>query len=465
MSKEVAYASASELGRLFNGGALSPLEVAEELLERIDALDSSLNAFCHLDADSTLEAARESQERFRKGEARGDLDGVPVAVKDVFLTAGWPTRRGSRTVDPAGPWEEDAPAVARLREAGAVLIGKTTTPELGWKAVTDSPLTGVTRNPWDLSLTPGGSSGGSAAALAAGMAPLALGTDGGGSIRIPAAFCGVVGMKPTYGRVPLWPPSIFGALSHAGPMARTVPDTARLLEAIARPDARDGAALPPPEERFTARLGKGLPAGRVAYCAGWGVSATTEIEAAARAAATALEGQGAAVEELGPPVEDPLSAFLVLWESAAARALAPLEADKRALVDPGLQLAAENGAGWSAIDYLDALAVRDQVSGALSEVAERFPVVVTPAVPVPPFAVAENTPPGFPAEWPAWTPLTYPFNMSGQPAVVLPAAISAAGLPIGVQLVGRRHGDGTLLQVADVLEGTLGLSLRPPSAV
>src|SRR5215210_7886070 len=201
----VLEATAAQLSAGYRRGELTPVEVTETSLTRIELADPVLNAFCLVDAERALADARASEERWRRGAPAGALDGVPVGVKDIFLTRGWPTLRGSRTIDPAGPWDDDAPAVAALRRNGAVLAGKTTTPELGWKGVTDSPLAGVTRNPWDPSRTSGGSSGGSAAALAAGMVPLALGTDGGGSIRIPCGFCGLAGIKPTYGRVPAWP--------------------------------------------------------------------------------------------------------------------------------------------------------------------------------------------------------------------------------------------------------------------
>jgi aspartyl-tRNA(Asn)/glutamyl-tRNA(Gln) amidotransferase subunit A len=236
----------------YKARAFSPVEVAKALLDRIATLDTSVNAFCLVDAETTLAQAKHSELRWMKGESLSPLDGVPVAIKDLLLTRGWPTLRGSRAVDPNQAWNDDAPAVARLREAGAVLLGKTTTPEYGWKGVTDSPLTGVTRNPWDLQKTPGGSSGGSAAALAARLTPLAIGTDGGGSIRIPASFSGVFGLKPTYGRVPAYPLSPFGTLAHVGPMSRDVQGAAMLLDIISRPDARDPHSLLPPAESFAA---------------------------------------------------------------------------------------------------------------------------------------------------------------------------------------------------------------------
>src|SRR6185437_3946189 len=254
MALEPYEMNAAELSAAFEARDLSPVEVTEACLGRIEALDSSINSFFHIDVHATETMAEESEKRWLEGEPLSPLDGVPVAIKDLLLTKGWPTRRGSLTIDPKGPWTEDAPSVARLREAGAVFIGKTTTPEFGWKGSTDSPLTGTTRNPWNRQKTPGGSSGGSSAALAARFAPLALGTDGGGSIRIPAGFSGLFGLKPQFGRVPAWPPSPFGTLAHIGPMSHDVEGSAMLMDVIARPDGRDPLALPPAGRGFGADL-------------------------------------------------------------------------------------------------------------------------------------------------------------------------------------------------------------------
>src|SRR5262245_151681 len=224
-----AMISATELVAEYRAGRLSPVEATKDALARVDELDGTVNGFCLVDGERALAAAAESEERWRRGEPRGLLDGVPVSVKDILLTKGWPTLRGSRTIDRDQLWDVDAPSVARLREHHAVIIGKTTTPELGWKGVTDNPLTGVTRNPWDPAKTAGGSSGGAAVAVATGMGTISLGTDGGGSVRIPASFSGVFGIKPTYGLVPLYPASAFGTLSHIGPLTSTVADAALAL--------------------------------------------------------------------------------------------------------------------------------------------------------------------------------------------------------------------------------------------
>src|SRR5258705_3821482 len=243
---------------------LSPVEVTRAVLERIEKLNPVLNPF-NLVSDHALEDAKASEARWMSGQTKGLLDGVPVSIKDIILTKGWPTLRGSKTVDPKGPWNDDAPATARLREHGAVLLGKTTTPEFGWKGVTDSALTGITRNPWNPAKTPGGSSGGAAAAVAAGMGALAVGTDGGGSIRIPCSFTGLFGIKPSFGRVPAWPLSPFGTVAHVGPITRSVADAALMLNLLAQPDARDWHALPYEPRDWRMDLDQGIRDLRIAW--------------------------------------------------------------------------------------------------------------------------------------------------------------------------------------------------------
>src|SRR5687767_1878168 len=264
MNTDLCALGATELLDAFRKKTLSPLDVTRAVLARIEKLNPVLNAFC-LVSENAVEEAKASEARWTAGQPRGLLDGVPVSIKDIILTKGWPTLRGSKTVDPKGPWNDDAPATARLREHGAVLLGKTTTPEFGWKGVTDSPLTGITRNPWNMAKTPGGSSGGSAAAVAAGYAPLSLGTDGGGSIRIPAGFSGIYGLKPSFGRVPAYPLSPFGTVAHVGPMTRTVEDSALMMNAIAKPDARDWTSLPYDDRDYMKKLGKGVKGLKIAF--------------------------------------------------------------------------------------------------------------------------------------------------------------------------------------------------------
>jgi aspartyl-tRNA(Asn)/glutamyl-tRNA(Gln) amidotransferase subunit A len=443
--------SAAQLVAAYRERRLSPVEVTEAALARIGERDGELRAFCLVDGERALAQARAAHDRWTGGAPAGLLDGVPVAVKDILLTRGWPTLRGSRTVDPAGPWEDDAPTVAALRRHGAVLAGKTTTPEFGWKGVTDSPLTGVTRNPWDPERTPGGSSGGSAAALAAGMVPLALGTDGGGSIRIPCGFCGVPGIKPTFGRVPAYPSSPFGAVAHIGPMARTVEDLALLLDVIGQPDARDWQALPAPAS-FRAGLEDGVSGLRIAFSPDLGYARVDgEVAALVDRAASGFAELGAHVERADPGFADPRATFDALWHAGAGKVVAALADTSR--VDPGLLAVAAAGQAIPLRDYLAAQDARDALAIRLSRFLADWDLLLTPALPIPAFAAGRNTPddPADPG-WPAWTPFTFPFNLSQQPAAVVPCGFTADGLPVGLQLVGPRHGDALVLRAARAYE-------------
>jgi aspartyl-tRNA(Asn)/glutamyl-tRNA(Gln) amidotransferase subunit A len=457
MPNDITRLSATELLELYRRGALSPVEATRAVLERIDAANAGTNAYCLVRADEALASAEASQRRWRAGEPAGLLDGVPVSVKDLLLTDGWPTRRGSLTIDEAGPWTVDAPVVARLREHGAVLLGKTTTPEFGWKGVTDSPLTGVTRNPWDPARTSGGSSGGSAAAVASGMGPLSVGTDGGGSIRIPASFCGIAGLKPTHGRVPVYPPSTFGTLSHVGPMARTVADTALLLDVIGAPDVRDSLALGR-QPSVSAELDVARLAGRhVAYSPALGYATVDpEVDAAVRAAVSALEAHGARVSLADPGFASPRPAFDVLWYAGAARLVADIPAERRTLIDPGLAEAAEAGQHYSALEYLRALRERSELGIAMGAFHQTYDLLVTPTEPIVAFEAGVEAPEGSAdRRWPGWTPFSYPFNMTHQPAATVPCGFSAAGLPIGVQVVGPRHADALVLSACAAIEAAL----------
>jgi len=440
--------SASELVAAYRAGERSPVEEAEAALARIEERDGELNAFCLVDADAALADARASEARWARGEPAGPLDGVPVGVKDLLVTQGWPTLRGSTAIDPAGPWEDDAPVVASLRRSGAVLPGKTTTPELGWKGVTDSALTGVTRNPWDPRMTPGGSSGGSSAALAAGMVPLALGTDGGGSIRIPCAFCGLPGLKPTFGLVPAWPASPFGPVSHVGPMARTVADLALMLDVIAAPDARDWQQLPPAARSFGAGLEDGVAGLRIAFSPELGFAAVDpEIAGLVARAAFAFAELGAQVEMADPGFADPRGTFDVLWSTGAARATAMLPSTDG--IDPGLAAIAEQGRAYSGVEYLTACGERDQLAIAMSRFHEQWDLLLTPAMPIAAFGAGREVPEGSAdPRWPGWTPFTYPFNLTQQPAATVPCGFTSQGLPAGLQIVGPRHADALVLRAA-----------------
>src|SRR5437773_873963 len=345
MTDEIAFASATALLARYRAKKLSPVEVMTETLRRLERYEGAVNAFVLYDPDSAMAEARRSEARWQKGEPQGLLDGVPVALKDTLATRGWPRLVGSRTIDPNQPWTEDSPAVQRLRAAGAVYFGKTTTPEFGWKPLTDSPLSGVTRNPWNLERTPGGSSGGSAAALTAGICPLAVGTDAGGSIRIPAAFCGIFGLKPTFGRVALYPPSAFGDVSHVGPMSRSVGDAALMLDVMKGPDSRDWHSLPDDGIAYRERLRAGsLKGKRVALSPsqGYAEPAPAVRDAIERAAAVFAE-LGAVVAPADPFPQSPLPIFETLALAGFWALLRAQKPEAVALMDPGLVEACRRG--------------------------------------------------------------------------------------------------------------------------
>ncbi|AGS69792.1 amidase [Streptomyces collinus] len=446
----------------YRKGEFSPVEATEQALLRARRIQPEVNAFARLTEEDALARARESAERWRRGEPAGLLDGVPVTVKDLLLLRGHPTLRGSKTIAEQGRWEEDAPSVARLREHGAVFLGKTTTPEYGWKGVTDSPLTGVTRNPYDPSRTAGGSSGGSAAAVALGAGPLSLGTDGGGSIRIPAAFCGIFGLKPTYGRVPLYPASAFGTLSHVGPMTRDAADAALLLDVIGVPDPRDWSALPEPPGSFTAALDGGVRGLRVAYSPTLGgqVAVRPGVASAVRRAVAGLADLGAYVEEADPDFSDPVDAFHTLWFSGAARLTQDFSPNRRRLLDPGLREICAQGARLGALDYLAAVDVRADLGRRMGRFHERYDLLVTPTLPVTAFEAGREVPAGSGLRrWTGWTPFTYPFNMTQQPAATVPVGVDDDGLPVGLQVVAARHRDDLVLRASHALyEADLTLS-------
>ena len=464
--RELSFLSASRLIADFRKKALSPVEVTAATLRRMEVLEPKLNAFVLRDPEGAMAAARASEARWQKGAPLGLLDGVPATIKDLFLTRGWPTLRGSLLTKRDQPWDEDSPPVARLREAGAVILGKTTMPEFGWKALGDSPLTGITRNPWNLERTPGGSSSGAAAALAAGLGPLALGTDGGGSIRIPCHFSGIPGLKPTFGRVPAYPPSPFGMLAHTGPMARTVEDCALLLTVLTGEDIRDPYALPRDGKDYRAGLEDGVRGLRIAFSPTLGYASHVHpevAEAVARAARTFKE-LGAEVETVETVFPDPRPAWLTLWYAGAAKVMAPFGAEERKRLDPGLKVHVERGEKLSAVDYVNADVARTDLSRQMQLLHRRYDLLLTPTVAVPALEVGKDlSDPTREKEWIDWTPFSYPFNLTRQPAASVPCGLTRNGLPIGLQIVGPLYGDALVLRAMRAFETTYPAP-RPPLA-
>ena len=455
MADDILSLSANELVDQYSKRTLSPVEVARAALDRIDSLQPVYNAFVLTMEEEALAAAHDSELRWMRGAPLGLVDGLPTTVKDLLLVKGHPTRRGSRTIDPNQPWTEDSASVARMREQGAVILGKTTTPEFGWKGVTDSPLTGVTVNPWNTAMTPGGSSGGAAVAAALGMGVMHIATDGGGSIRIPAAFCGLFGFKPTFGVVPVHPHPPAGTLWHQGPISRTVHDAARMLTVIAGSEPRDFYAGPTLGIDYRDGLDDGIAGMRIAYSRTLGYARVDpEVAALVDRGVRELEEAGARVEEIDLALADPIDVMGPLWSVALAMGVQPMTPAQRALVDPPLLTLAEPGFHLSALEYRALEKRREAFARQMGELHQRYDLLVTPQLATTAFATGHEVPPGTALErWWQWSPFTYPFNLTQQPAATVPCGFASNGLPVAMQLVGARFADRTVLRAARAFEG------------
>lgn len=458
MDDDFEFPTVSELFRAYGQGRLTPEAATNAALARIRATEPALNAFQLVDEAGAREAAGASARRWAEGRPLGPLDGIPLTIKDIVATKGWPTLSGSLTEASAGnsngPWEEDAPAVARLREAGAVILGKTTTPEFGWKGMTDSPLAGITRNPWNPALTPGGSSGGAAASLAAGVGAIAYGTDGGGSIRIPSNYCGLYGIKPTYGRVPHAPNDRpFSTLSSGGPIARTVTDAALFLNIIAQPDDRDWRALPPDGRDYRIGLDDGVRGLRLAYAPTLGgAEAAPEILAATDSAVRLFADLGAVVETVGDVITPLRPRFEAYWLAGFATRVRAMNEEKRALLEPDFRALAEAGLDVGIDVYLQGEAERSRLGAQFAAFHRDFDLLLTPTQPtLPPTVETRYHSPEF-DRWRHAAPFTVPFNLTGQPAASIPCGISDTGLPIGLQIVGPRFADHLVLRASRAFE-------------
>lgn len=457
---------AAELEALYRQRSLSPVELVQDTLAKIERLNPVLNAYRVVDAPGALADARASEKRWRDGAPLGPLDGVTFGVKDLLLARGHETRYGSRAAGPFPDTSVDAPSVARLREAGAIFLGKTNTSEFGWKGTADNTLTGITRNPWDTSRTTGGSSGGAAAAAAAGLGVFQLGTDGGGSVRIPASFTGLFGMKATFGRVPAWPAGPMMTLSHVGAITRTVDDGARMLAAITRPDARDWYALPAAKLDFDRRLDAGFSGLRIGFHPGSAQMAVDpEVAQCLRSVALAIEKAGAVVDEIALPIDDIHDLFVSHWYAGAQHLVAQVAPERRSLVDPGLLEHARRGTQLRIEDYYRATFLRQRLGESLQAATRGFDAIMTPTLPFAAFEAGREWPADRRYEsWTEWACFLFPFNLSRQPAASVPVGLTRAGLPIGAQLVGALYDDERIVAIARALESLLP-RLNPPAAM
>jgi len=460
---DLTQCTAEQLLHLYRSGQASPVDATKALLARIEKLNPKLNAFTLVDEKVAMNCAKSSEAKWQAhrkaalhgGAEVGALEGVPASIKDLILTRGWPTLRGSRTVDPNQAWEVDAPVTARLRESGAVLFAKTTTPEFGCKGETNSPATGITRNPWNTDKTPGGSSGGTAAAVAAGLGPIGVGTDGAGSVRIPAAFCGNFGLKPSFGRVPAYPLSPFGSVAHLGPHTMSVRDAALMMNVMKQPDARDWTSLPPDATDYCVGLEDGIRGLRIAYspALGYAKNIHPDVAAAVEAAVKVLQSLGAHVEQVDPGFEDPLEITTGLWFLGALSVWNGLSAEQQALADPDFKAEAVLGQKLNTMDVQQLNLKRGVLGSHMRQFMQKYDLLVTPSVSVPAF---DARPAGQQAMTPeamlGWTPFSYPFNLTQQPASTIPCGLTKDGLPIGLQFVGRMFDDAMVLRASRAYE-------------
>lgn len=453
----------SDQARLIRNKEISPVELVDEIFNRIHQLNPTFNAFCELDEENAKKTAVQAEQDIMKGKEVGPLHGVPVAIKDLVSTKGIRTTFGSKIYENFIPDEDDV-CVERLRQAGAVILGKTNVPEFGYQGVTHSKLLGVTRSPWNTDLTPGGSSGGSAVAVATGMGSLAIGNDGGGSIRIPASFSGIYGIKPSFGRVPLYPgcrdPRYPGAsgwesLEANGPLTRTVEDSALMLSVIAGPSHMDRHSIPGNIDFLGAIQDKNIKGLKVAWSPDWGYAAVDpRVRTITAEAVKVFERLGCDVEEAHPGFSDPYEAFWgLVARDTDLKGLRKLVEQYRDQVGPTLLSFIQKD--WTAEELTDAAMIRQDVNIKMRRFMEKYDLLITPTLCVPPFETGINGPTqieGREVPDAHWLSFTYPINMTGQPAATVPAGWTEDGLPIGLQIIGRHLDDGLVLQASSAYE-------------
>lgn len=464
---DLCFTPASVLAPMIRAKRLSPLELMQAVLGRIERLEPKLNAFATLTAESALDRAKAAEAALMKGEAKGALFGLPVTIKDLSVTAGVPTERGSFIEQGKVP-TTDAPFVMRLKDAGAIPLGKTTTSEFGWKGVSQSPLTGVTHNPWAHGMNAGASSAGAGVAAAAGYGPLHQGSDGAGSVRMPSHFCGIYGLKPSFGRIPNWPVPSNDLTSHVGPMTRTVTDSAMMMETVSGPHPWDHYSLEAEPAAYARLLdGADVKGLRVAWSPDLGhARVDADVAALAKAGAEAFEEMGAHVEEVTPdwgPQGPELIRFFWAAHELSYRKYLDEWGDR---MDPGLVACIRSAEDHSAEAYVDMRWKKLAYVEAIHRFFENYDLLLTPAVSVAAFPADQLMPADWPQhdwDWVQWAEFSYPFNMSHNPAASIPCGFTPAGLPVGLQIVGPRMADLEVLQASAAFEAARPWADKRPS--
>ncbi len=453
MLNDVYKLTATELSTLYSKLEISPVEVLDAVYQRILKVNPKLNCFSILDHEKALIDAKMSEQRWLKGKPLSPIDGVPTTIKDGFRAIGWPTRMGSLTIDPDQAWEDDAPVTALLRRAGVTLMGKTTMCELGWKGITENAITGVTKNAWNPDKTCGGSSGGAASGLAGGMFPLAVGTDGGGSIRIPASFCGVFGLKPTNGVVPLVPPSHLGSFVHAGPMTRSVMDSAHLMNAIASYDPRDCLSLPIKKQDYTKDIDKGIAGIKVAISHNLGYfSVNEEVVDIFNEVEAYFRDLGADVTIVDPPIDNYLECFNTHWLVSMLHTYLEISSEKRELLESDFRELSRFAKSITVNDYFTAECERRVLTSAMNVFYSEYDLLLLPTMPLVAFNTGMNSPYPAMGRVDSWTPFTCLYNLTRHPAATIPCGITADGLPVGLQITSGHLRDDLVLRASYAYE-------------
>ncbi len=467
MSIDFAFQSAIELSRAIAAKQISAVELMQATLARAERINPQLNCFASYAPEQALEAAKRADLALKSGQPMGPLHGLPISVKDLIAVRDLKFTFGSKAMmDNLAT--ADAPSVERLRAAGACIIGKTTTSEFGCKAVGDSPLTGITRNPWHTGKTPGGSSAGAAASVAAGITPFALGTDGGGSIRIPASLCGLFGIKPQFGRVPVYPVSATPTLAHVGPLARTVRDAALLLSVISGHDLRDAFSVAAAVPDFVGACERPVKGLRIAWSRTLGYARPDpEVAAIAERAARVFEDLGCQVIEVDRVMEeDPVDLWTSEFYAGVGVRLKKQLTEQRELLDPTVADMLKDALAQTSEAYYAKVFRRYELREKMRLFFERFDLLLTPTLPCPAFDVGLNTPPHLQDRNAVdWVYYTYPFNLTGQPAASIPAGWTRAGLPVGLQMVARSHQETDIFRAAAAFEASQPWSDKKPLSI